>query len=264
MEISAFTANCDSTGSLAISSDLPTEEFDIHWSTGEDTTEIEGLQPGLYHVTILDGACENSWEKFVGLEDDCSVTTVLPITVCEGDTIEMDSIRIIEIAKSWEGINETYSIQYDSIIVLNIQRLPVFETHNYVSLEKDSLFNGTMISSDTTIVEVLTSINGCDSIVTNEISILTNTNDFSNDNYSLKISPNPAKDLLTLSYASQKPQIIDLAIFDASGIQIWKKREIFVKQRFVEDINLRTFPSGIYFIQFRNEDGVGTRKFVKN
>ncbi len=72
----------------------------------------------------------------------------------------------------------------------------------------------------------------------------------------LQIYPNPSLDFITVDFNSQNE--LQLSIIDLSG-KLQKQKNISGKTR----LNIKTLPSGIYFLKLVSKEKTGTFKFVK-
>jgi len=99
--------------------------------------------------------------------------------------------------------------------------------------------------------------------ITSDEVLLTNIfNPNENENWQLTLSPNPASDLLQFDIQSDEHlKNIQMKIYDTVG-------KIFTTQKMNGQqsgaINISTLPNGIYFISFQTNEGIISRKFVKN
>ena len=91
--------------------------------------------------------------------------------------------------------------------------------------------------------------------------IFTSTADVHYENWQITLSPNPAFDLLQFDIQSNKHlQNIQVIIYDALG-KTFATQKIDGQQSGSVDIS--NLPNGIYFISFRTNEGIISRKFVK-
>jgi endoglucanase len=87
-----------------------------------------------------------------------------------------------------------------------------------------------------------------------EFSFLTSTGDPFSNSLEVKVFPNPSEDIFNLQATIKETQNVQVEIFNLNGEMIQSKTlvEISVIQ---ESISLNSFPSGLYFLVLRLEDG---------
>lgn len=78
------------------------------------------------------------------------------------------------------------------------------------------------------------------------------------------ILPNPTEDFSTVNVFSEKKGIVRLKIHTIAGLQIFDFQGEKSDGLFTNQIDLSTFPSGVYFINvYLNEEFIGYRKIIK-
>ncbi len=81
------------------------------------------------------------------------------------------------------------------------------------------------------------------------------------DLLNLNLYPNPAREILTLDLALEKPQDLDLNIYNAIGQRVWAD-QLPVNTQHNMPISVANFSPGIYFMQISSEQGQVTKRFV--
>ena len=80
----------------------------------------------------------------------------------------------------------------------------------------------------------------------------------------ISVSPNPTEDFSTVNVFSEKKGIVRLKIHTITGLQIFDFQGEKSDGLFTNQIDLSTFPSGVYFINvYLNEEFFGCRKIIK-
>ncbi|MFH0894796.1 MAG: T9SS type A sorting domain-containing protein, partial [Bacteroidota bacterium] len=80
----------------------------------------------------------------------------------------------------------------------------------------------------------------------------------------LEVYPNPASDFVNLRIFSQNPSQLNISIMNANGQQVYTSTENCNAGEFTDAINVSQLPSGIYFVNAINKEGVlYTAKFIK-
>lgn len=83
--------------------------------------------------------------------------------------------------------------------------------------------------------------------------------EFSND-FVCSIYPNPAKEEITINVSGSKTLPLEVSIVDMGG-RLVESRTFYTKD-IQSNVNLSSLESGIYFCNFKNENGFKTMKFV--
>lgn len=83
---------------------------------------------------------------------------------------------------------------------------------------------------------------------------------FEKNNYSFTFYPNPVNDKLFLEISGwRKNKNLSGEIFNMEG----KQMKSFSFSSNTYSVNLKDFPSGLYFLKIKNEDGMSVRKIIK-
>jgi uncharacterized Ntn-hydrolase superfamily protein len=93
----------------------------------------------------------------------------------------------------------------------------------------------------------------------------TSTESFFGENkIEISLFPNPVNELLQVSLKSNHDLNLSLSIINASGINI-KGMSISNTKIWNNNVDVRNFPSGLYYLQIKSKDGSSeTLKFIKN
>ena len=85
-------------------------------------------------------------------------------------------------------------------------------------------------------------------------------NELKNNENHILIYPNPVTSIITIDVGNLQSKINDLKIYDVVGNLILEKRINYYNKT---NINVSTFPSGVYIIEAMTEKGMVVSKFVK-
>ena len=69
---------------------------------------------------------------------------------------------------------------------------------------------------------------------------------------SITTSPNPTKDFLNVKFENEKNQYVELELVNSMGVKL----DEFISNGSEMNIDLRDYPSGIYYIHFNSKDNV--------
>ena len=167
--------------------------------------------------------------------DSCIVTIPIDQTICEGESY---------MGKTQTGIyyDTIHSNTCDTVIILTLNVMP---TYNIIIHDTASWNSGTEEQIDTTQLN-LTSIYGCDSIVTIYTHYWTSSLKEVESMVSVNIIPNPAKDYVTIIAEGIKNKET-LTIIDELG-RIRYSCALHQGDNKIT-VNVTDYPSGVYYIR---------------
>lgn len=183
--------------------------------------------------------------------------SVLYATLCPGNEYLGTSIYQDTLIK------EIYEMpDLDSIVWHHINVLTIEDTIQvYISLDEPGIWQGIDIHQDTIIIETFESSMGCDSIVSYQLSILT---DIENPYWAqdIQITPNPAHDQVQLSWKHLPGYHNRLRIYQSLG-------QLVVEHLIPANSNnyqwgIHNWPSGIYWIELNTDGQVARWRLVVN
>jgi len=175
---------------------------------------------------------------------------------CDNDPIIFFDQVIPNISVQTIAVENTTSC--DSVWHVQIIKKSSFNKNQIVQVNKGGFYHGIKINKDTVIVENFISQYGCDSIITTEVKLLVAVNDLNKD-LKIKLVPNPAKDLITVSCENEL-YTTEIAIVNNLGQKIYSKKN---REKLPLNIDVSTFPEGIYWIRILTEKGVYPVSFIK-
>jgi len=124
------------------------------------------------------------------------------------------------------------------------------------------IFNGEEIMDAGVYEANLQTVNGCDSTVTTNISILTSTFENLAEELNLSIFPNPNNGRFFVQFNLPKAMDIKLNIFDVVGRKnIYSQNKKWLDQgEHTFELNGRDWPSGVYLLRIKTDEGIGCSK----
>ncbi|MEE1226065.1 MAG: leucine-rich repeat domain-containing protein [Bacteroidales bacterium] len=160
------TANDNAFGSVAVESDCST------------ATLTATANEGYIFLSWNDGNTENP--RLVSLTSDTSFTanfivstinTEITATICQGQTYTENGFNVIEAGTYTQTLTAINGA--DSIVTLTLNVLPIFNTELTATICEGQVYteNGFNVSEAGVYTQNLTSINGCDSIVTLTLNV---------------------------------------------------------------------------------------------
>jgi hypothetical protein len=94
-----------------------------------------------------------------------------------------------------------------------------------------------------------------------EKMVVLSINENGNTSEKLHLYPNPASDILNMKFDEALPFETAVIIFDTKGNQV--KRDIIETSTTEKQLNLKNFPSGIYYLRLSGSNRVNVYKVVK-
>jgi len=110
--------------------------------------------------------------------------------------------------------------QFDSLILTGINSYPISYTNIDTSIQYGTSFRGLSVEENMTIVDTLVNVNGCDSLVTINLTIITHSTSTWADGSSVSIYPNPVHETLYLNYDLVENSTIEAILYDTQGNKI--------------------------------------------
>ena len=142
---------------------------------------------------------------------------------------------------------------------LTVNLLPDVETTIDTILIDGEMYNGVVYNADTVLTEILVAANGCDSVVTVNISVLPNSTDETWADDAIQISPNPTNAVLNIQSEGIVEKDVMVTVRDVYGralvttpLQIGRM-----------ELDVSTFVPGHYFLEIRSVGKYAVRRFVK-
>ncbi|HLP57107.1 MAG TPA: T9SS type A sorting domain-containing protein [Fluviicola sp.] len=171
--MTAIAATCPGSdnGSATINASGGTGPYSYLWTSGETTPTATGLAAGTQTVTVTDdNGC--SMDVDVTIPALASSSASQTFTLCNGESVTVGSNTY-----TTSGIYEdtlTNALGCDSTITTNLTVLPAYsssQTFNICAGESVSVGDSTY-SATGTYMTVLNSVDGCDSTVTTNLTVL--------------------------------------------------------------------------------------------
>lgn len=185
--------------------------------------------------------------------------TNLKDTICEGEYYLFGDEEIFETGEYTLELSSAQSC--DSIVILNLIVNPTNEIilNETINEGETFVFNNQELTETGEYVSHLINEFGCDSTVTLNLTVVTQV--FTNEILYNQISvfPNPTNSILYINIGNVDENIkadIFISITDIAG------KEIINKQRYVGNLDLSTFKSGIYFLNIYLKNSKLTTKLI--
>lgn len=153
---------------------------------------------------------------------------------------------------SYGQITHKYFFLKDGTIISGPLSNIVNQTHDY-----DSIY--VLLASTATI-----SIAHTDLDYYNYTGVPTSTRELETPSSpTFKIYPNPAQDILNVSYTLKQSDAISLGLYDINGREVLDKQQGTQSEgEYLESINLGDLPTGVYFLKLQGSSYQSTQKLI--
>ena len=176
-------------------------------------------------------------------------STTLLAAICEGTSYTENGFNVSETGTYTQNLQTVNGC--DSIVTLNLTVNPTYNITIDASINEGETYaeNGFSESEAGTYVHTLQAENGCDSVITLNLTVNSSLNDVVANAVEVRLYPNPAKSFVTLEFEALDENTL-LQIFDINGRRV---RTLDLKAG-VETlrIDLGDLPKGIYTVMIGN------------
>ena len=219
------------------------------------------------------------------------ITNGVDVSICEGDSIRLGAYNIPEANMSFEwlfngtpinGANgPAVTVSQDGdyqVIVTNegngmkstsvattLKQTSVLRETITESVDVGTLFQGVLITGDTSFTQTFQSSFGCDSIVTYNINGFTNALEVEDLFQRFDVTPNPFDGFLSIQLELSSPVEMKMDLYDFNGILIENivENQRFLSGRYNFDKELNDVSSGFYYLVSTTNKGILTKKLMK-
>ncbi|NBC08555.1 MAG: T9SS type A sorting domain-containing protein [Bacteroidetes bacterium] len=238
--------------------DNPSTNIDTAYCAGTSFYWQDSLLagPGTYQFGYTSAqGCDST--LLLHLEEWPAPTLRIDTSICEGGSYAGQDTLISDAG--------TYSFHYstalgcDSTVQLFLEERPNSSTEIDTALIAGELYDGQAYEGDTTLVYNLTAANGCDSIVTVYIDIVTSTYQ-PQQAQTLRVLPNPSNGDFTILALPQATAPARLQVLDSSG-----KRILDQEADLSSDWQLpaQGWPAGLYLLRAEVDGELYTARLIK-
>lgn len=208
---------------------------------GADTLSVSGNYDFAY---VSNSGCDSL--VHINLEIVSDSTYFENASICEGSFIEYNGLELTEEdSYVFEFHN---SIGCDSTVILDLEVFESYEEFVQISIESGSIYSDIEILGDTIFTLFLTSVNGCDSIVNVEASILSSIQDEWQIEQPVTVFPNPVSHDLIINTNGLTPDEKSIKIYEFQGRELKNISVTEMESSNLLKINMSTYPSGMYFL----------------
>lgn len=181
-----------------------------------------------------------------------SVYITLNASICDGESIELNGISYTEAGSYTFTSNDT-------VFTLNLMVNPVYNitiSDSIISGETYTQY-GFNENAAGTYTQYLTTANGCDSIITLNLTVMTGVNEYKGMNISL--APNPAHEYVVVTVKDvHKEMVFELLDMCGRVLQTWR----LTAENSMLRIERGGLPDGIYMLRMTSNGQIQTRKVI--
>ncbi len=140
--------------------------------------------------------------------------------------------------------------QFDSVVINLLKILPIFKNTVDTTLKRGQFLWGVSAQRDTIFNVLHVAKNGCDSLVTYKLKVITATSELSPSD--IKIFPNPFSDKTTIELPPQYQGNFSLKFMDISGKLLFEKEMTNNKI----ELERNDLKQGMYLFQIKNKEKI--------
>lgn len=224
-------------------------------------------QTGTYLDTLQGiSGCDSLVELSLTVNESLESTTEQ--TICQGDTVRFYNF-ILTTTNSYMVTLQTDE-GCDSMVIMNLQVLEEVETtiDTTICPEDSLLFGGLTISEAGTYTQMMSTVAGCDSLVTMNLSIgaagqggCLSTSIEEEYLESIKIYPNPVTQNLFIH--SPDVKMTDIRLINLTGQVIIERTFSNVNSPIQAALDLQNLVPGVYWVMIQTEYGLRQEKVLK-
>jgi hypothetical protein len=255
------------------------------WSTGDNTASVSISAFGVYTVTGTSTAgCSNTANVTVLVSQPPVITISGETDICAGESTTLtanggetylwsDGTTANTLTVNMAGTYQVIGYNAAGCNAMASATVNVWQpATSEFSIEcPDScyIWNGESYCQSGDYTQILSTIHGCDSVVTLHLTITVGLND--RDDFDSKVYPNPTNSVVNIQFTNLNLQITEIQILDAYGklVDVVEKGSAPSLQKGANgsstaQLDLSPFAPGVYFIK-AVADGktIAVRKVVK-
>ncbi|MBR1768967.1 MAG: T9SS type A sorting domain-containing protein [Bacteroidales bacterium] len=225
--------------------------------------QINGLQENTDYKIRLHSRCKYGMnnvaeEKIFSTPCD-TVLTREELYICDGGEYDFNSENSYEEGTYYDTVlteNLCPLIREITLIVYKTYDTTIYES---ATLGEDYIFNSHIINQSGTYSDTLTSVNGCDSVVTLNITFYQGLKEIDGKT-EVSIFPNPTTGTLFLEWESEN-RADKITVYNAMGKKIYEQS--LNKNSTKAEIDLKTYKSGNYIIILEDEGKIKAWKKIE-
>ena len=181
-------------------------------------------------------------------------------TICQGNEYQFGTQTLSDAGVYTETFTNTSGCEYDvtltlTVNIVNSSTVEVLLCGNQLEF---TLENGTVITEEGTYTEILVDDNGCDEIVTYQVSTCVSIFDIEN-NIGITLYPNPTSELLNVVFSEKLSNMNNVSILNILGQSIYELSN--TDKTFIQ-INTSDFTDGIYYLNIKSDNKTSVKTFT--
>ncbi len=219
------------------------------------------------------------------------ITNGTNVSICEGDSVRLGAYNIPEANMTFRWLfngapivgasapaiiasqngdyqvivkNENNGVESTSPVTTLEQKAVLTETV-VQTIDVGTVFQGVLISGDTSFMQSFQSTSGCDSIVTYVINGFSSASEVEQLIEGFEVAPNPISDNLSIKINFSDATDIQLDLYDFKGnlVKNVLEHQQTLQGEYVFNKDLNDIPAGFYYLFATTNKGVLTKKLLK-
>ena len=185
---------------------------------------------------------------------------VMDAEICKGSEYTFGTQTLTEAGVYTETFTNVSGCDYEMVLTLVV--------NNNISISEDvllcgdmlsyTLANGTVVTEAGIYTALVPADNGCNSIITYNISTCVGIFDVDN-NIAMTVYPNPANEVLNIVFAEQLTAVNNITVVNVLGQDVYSANNVDVT---TVSINTSSLTSGIYYLQVTSDNKVSVKSFT--
>lgn len=205
-------------------------------------------ESGTYKANLIATSGTDSISE-LRLEVVPTATAAMNVTICEGQQYVYEN-DTLSAAGVYTYTYDVPPLGCDSVVSISLTVVPPYPlTEVYQEIVEGSIYNGIKINMDTTIIDTLVGLFGCDSIVSYHFSVIPNSTGEINNGIAFELYPNPTSGAITINFAKIQPGLL-VEVYDLVGKLRFTKRV----DNLNELINISDWADGVYIVGIKSNN----------
>ncbi|MBK9792120.1 MAG: T9SS type A sorting domain-containing protein [Sphingobacteriales bacterium] len=217
---------------------------------------------GIYRDTLQQvNGCDSI--VVLTLNINLAKTTNHEQTVCEGQIYNFNGTNLSTAGIYRDTLQQVNGCDSFIVFTLNINPTKTTNVEQVILSGLNYTFNGMNLSNSGIYRDTLLQSNGCDSFIILTLSVITSIKNNISFVDKIEVFPNPADDFVTVQLKSKKAAEFRILLITIDG-KIIVSREYVNTTIINDEISLKNYSSGVYFLQIESENEQATYQLIKN
>lgn len=254
-------AGCDSiiNLNLKVANTITKDIYDtICEGTEYNENNFVATESGVYIDSLQSvSGCDSIVTLYLTINPTNTITDeVEGVEICQGESIVFNNKTLVTTGYYVDTLKNIYGC--DSITAINLVVNPVYWVKDSVTIQEGEKYswNGKTYNKQGTYIDTLSSLKGCDSIVTLELIVLSSLHDIANTE-SINLYPNPTTDNIVITNLSPNAATT-ITLYDNLGKKV---KHITLASKEIT-LNIKDLPKGTYILKIENGENSFDKKLI--